>query len=50
MVVGHSEWLADGAVLEEAERLPLNPWAPGSRDYFVFVRCGRALPRRESSG
>lgn len=37
MVVGRSEWLGDGAALEEAERLPLNPWAPGSHDYFVRI-------------
>ncbi|HZJ25881.1 MAG TPA: pyridoxamine 5'-phosphate oxidase family protein [Acidimicrobiia bacterium] len=37
MVVGCSEWIADGAALEEAERLPLDLWAPGSHDYFVRI-------------
>lgn len=37
MIVGHAEWLADGAALKEAKRLPFSPWAPGSRDYFVRI-------------
>ena len=37
MIVGHSQWLADGTALAQAKRLPLSPWAPGSRDYFVRI-------------
>lgn len=46
MVVGRSEWLANRAALKEAQRLPLHPWAPGSRDYFVRITPQRISGRR----
>lgn len=46
MVVGRSEWLADGAALNQAERLPLNPWAPGPHDYFVRISPQHVSGRR----
>ncbi len=46
MIVGHAQWLADGTALAEAKRLPLSPWAPGSRDYFVRITAELVSGRR----
>ena len=47
LVVGHSSKIREPAPLEQVRRLPLEPWAPGTRDHFVKIRTehvsGRAF-------
>jgi uncharacterized protein len=45
LVVGRSEWLDDERVLA-AERLALDLWAPGTRDYFVRITSELISGRR----
>ncbi len=37
LVVGHATEIRDAATLEAARRLPLQAWAPGTRDLFVRI-------------
>jgi nitroimidazol reductase NimA-like FMN-containing flavoprotein (pyridoxamine 5'-phosphate oxidase superfamily) len=46
LVVGRSAWIEDGSELEKAQRLALELWAPGTRDFFVRITSDRISGRR----
>jgi uncharacterized protein len=37
LVVGHAAEIREAAVLEQVRRLPLEAWAPGTRDHYVRI-------------
>ena len=46
LVVGHATELSDEASLQEAERLGISPWAPGTREHFVVIAAEEVSGRR----
>ena len=46
LVVGRAAEVTDPASLQEAERLGVSPWAPGSRDHFVVIHAEEVSGRR----
>ncbi|MFI6928265.1 pyridoxamine 5'-phosphate oxidase family protein [Nonomuraea spiralis] len=44
--VGHARAVNDPAETARLARLPLSPWAPGSRDHFVVVEAEQVSGRR----
>ena len=46
LVVGHATELGDQASLQEADRLGVSPWAPGSREHFVVIAAEEVSGRR----
>jgi nitroimidazol reductase NimA-like FMN-containing flavoprotein (pyridoxamine 5'-phosphate oxidase superfamily) len=46
LLVGHATELTDRASLEEAKRLDVSPWAPGSHEHFVIVTADEVSGRR----
>jgi uncharacterized protein len=50
LVVGVAEEVRDPVLLRRAEKLPLEPWAPGQRDHLVCLRPEMVSGRRISQG
>lgn len=46
LVVGPASEITDRAELERAERLPLTPWAPGSKGHYIRIRSELVSGRR----
>ena len=46
LLVGHATELSDQASLQEAKRLDVSPWAPGSREHFVVIAAEEVSGRR----
>ncbi len=46
LLVGHATELSDQASLQEAKRLDVSPWAPGSREHFVVITAEEVSGRR----
>lgn len=50
LVTGRAHEISDPAVVRELSRLPLRPWAPGSRDHFIAIDTERVSGRRLHTG
>ncbi|MDF5754250.1 pyridoxamine 5'-phosphate oxidase family protein [Spongiactinospora sp. TRM90649] len=44
--VGHARAVTDPREIERLSRLPLDTWAPGSRDHYIVIRPERISGRR----
>ncbi|MCK2213814.1 pyridoxamine 5'-phosphate oxidase family protein [Actinomadura sp. ATCC 31491] len=49
-VVGHADAVTDPAEMSRLAMLPIEPWAPGSRDHFIRVRVEQVSGRRITRG
>lgn len=50
LVTGRAHEVSDPALVKELNRLPLRPWAPGSRDHFIAIDVDRISGRRLHTG
>ena len=50
LVTGRAYEVLDALRIAELERLPLRPWAPGSRDHFISIDTDRISGRRLHTG
>jgi hypothetical protein len=52
--VGHARAVTDPGEIARLSRLPLTPWAPGSKDHYIVVEAeqisGRRITRARANG
>ncbi|GII76294.1 pyridoxamine 5'-phosphate oxidase [Sphaerisporangium rufum] len=49
-MVGHARGVRDAAEADRLRRLPLAPWAPGTREHFIVLRPEQVSGRRMHDG